>query len=320
MTSLREIEIVPVTEEQAIEVYTGKGMEVFLDSIEAEVAKFPREIETEKQRKAVKSNAYRIARLKTTVDDFGKDLVADAKAKVKVVDKQRKIVRDFLDDLKDNYKSPLDELEAKELAEAEAEREKERDRILKEAEEALEKQKKAEAELAEMKKVLQDKEDAEQAKLNEERNAIEQEERENQIKEEATARAEHLAQQAVDKAQQDARDAEERERQAVVKAEEDKKKAVADALEDQEKKAQLTFENGSKISFTKSQSGGSKFVGANESILHQDETEEQAEAHYKIINNEVLDDLIALGFPVSAGKDLIKAIVTGKIRHVELNY
>lgn len=301
MSSLREIEIVSVTKEEAIEVYTGKGMEAFLDTISAKVAKFPTDISTDKQRKIVKSNAYRIARLKTTVDNFGKDLVADAKAKVKVVDKQRKIVRDFLEYLQHNYKAELDEAEARELEEVEKEKQKKIDLALEEIKVEREAKEKAEAELAEMKKLIQEKEEAEALEARNKKAEEVRIEREKEIAREAKEKAEKEARDAIIKAKRDLIEAEVEARHISLKAEEDKKKAVADALAEHKAKEEADEK-------------------LKKKAIAIEEESKKTETYYKKVNNEVLADLESTGMRKDIAKSLIKSIVTGKIRHVALNY
>lgn len=71
-------------------------------------------------RKKIASIAYSVAQAKTAIDGTGKDLVADAKAKIKIVDNNRKDVRDQLDDLKDTIRRPVTEYEEAEKAKVEA--------------------------------------------------------------------------------------------------------------------------------------------------------------------------------------------------------
>ena len=56
--------------------------------------------ETEKGRKHFASVAYKVARSKTYIDDLGKNLVADAKKQISLVDAERKSIKDQLDLLK----------------------------------------------------------------------------------------------------------------------------------------------------------------------------------------------------------------------------
>jgi hypothetical protein len=50
-----------------------------------------------KERDALKSYAYNLARTKTTVDNYGKELVSGIKAQAAVIDADRKFWRDNMD-------------------------------------------------------------------------------------------------------------------------------------------------------------------------------------------------------------------------------
>ena len=63
-------------------------------------------------RDEIKSLAYKIARSKTTLDNIGKEHVAEIKAKAKAIDNLRAEMRDDLDALKHEIRAPLDEWEA----------------------------------------------------------------------------------------------------------------------------------------------------------------------------------------------------------------
>ena len=73
----------------------------------AEVRAEVYDITTEDGRERIKSVAYKIARSKTTLDEIGKEHVADIKAKSAAIDKERKTIRDRLDALKEEVRGPL---------------------------------------------------------------------------------------------------------------------------------------------------------------------------------------------------------------------
>lgn len=113
--------IVPVEERisvltvtTAASLFVANGMDPILQAIHDECAKHKPDISTEKGRKAIASLAYKVARSKTKLDELGKDLVADKKAEIAIVDAERKRVRENLDALKDEVRRPLDEFEERE--------------------------------------------------------------------------------------------------------------------------------------------------------------------------------------------------------------
>lgn len=90
------------------------GLGAILDKVAAEVRSTVIDVSTESGRKAARSLAYKVARSKTALDDMGKDLVADWKAKSAKVDAERKAIRDGLDVLKAEVMKPVEEWEESE--------------------------------------------------------------------------------------------------------------------------------------------------------------------------------------------------------------
>ena len=91
----------------------------------AQAAELSGDINIKKNRTALSSLARTVASAKVSIDDTGKSLVEDAKAKIKIVDNNRKNVRDSLDALRDEIRKPVTEWEeAKKAEEAALEAEK----------------------------------------------------------------------------------------------------------------------------------------------------------------------------------------------------
>jgi len=103
--------LVSVEKINALEVFTDKGMTPVLEEIRNKVALLEPDITTAKGRSEIKSMANKIARSKTLLDEVGKTLVAEWKAKAKIVDDSRKKMRDELDTLKEVTRAPLTEWE-----------------------------------------------------------------------------------------------------------------------------------------------------------------------------------------------------------------
>lgn len=74
------------------------------------------DISTVKGRAAIRSLAYKIARTKTAMDEHGKNLVADWKAKADAIDAERRRVRKELDALGEEVRKPLTDWEEAEKA------------------------------------------------------------------------------------------------------------------------------------------------------------------------------------------------------------
>lgn len=103
--------LISIEKINALEVFTDKGVEPILEEISKKVALLQPDVSTSKGRNEIKSMASKIARSKTLLDGVGKELVAEWKAKTKVVDASRKKMRDHLDGLKETTRAPLTEWE-----------------------------------------------------------------------------------------------------------------------------------------------------------------------------------------------------------------
>jgi hypothetical protein len=101
------------------QVFAPGGINTLLGKLETEVraqAKTLADISKPKNRKAIASLAYKVARSKTALDDMGKDLAAEWKRLAGLVDADRRDLRDRLDALKAEVSAPLERYEAEEAA------------------------------------------------------------------------------------------------------------------------------------------------------------------------------------------------------------
>ncbi|MGA7808081.1 hypothetical protein, partial [Bradyrhizobium sp.] len=95
----------------------GSGqVETILSAIEKDVRAEAFEVATHGGRERIKSIAYKIARSKTTLDELGKEHVAEIKKQSAAIDAERRVIRDRLDALKDEVRGPLTAWEAAEAA------------------------------------------------------------------------------------------------------------------------------------------------------------------------------------------------------------
>jgi len=105
------------TELEAIEkmvpakLFKAKAIGTLLKAIEIEATAQVPDVDTPAGRDAIKSLAYKVARSKTTIDDIGKNFVAEQKAAIATIDGVRKVARDFLDILKVTVRQPLTDWE-----------------------------------------------------------------------------------------------------------------------------------------------------------------------------------------------------------------
>lgn len=97
------------------EIYGAANMEKVLGAIETEARSQKFDMTSNSGRKEIASVAYKIAQSKVFIDECGKKLGEDAKAKLDVINAERKKARDFLDGLKCEVRKPLDDWENTEL-------------------------------------------------------------------------------------------------------------------------------------------------------------------------------------------------------------
>ena len=95
----------------AVTLFAGEELDPLLQKIAAEARSFVPDTSTKKGRDAIASLAHKVAKSKTALDDIGKNLTVDWKARAKIVDVERKKLRDFLDALKAEVRKPLTEFE-----------------------------------------------------------------------------------------------------------------------------------------------------------------------------------------------------------------
>lgn len=120
MNAVTKIEASPshiatVVEQTPVVVLTDKEQrEAFYEHIQREVDAFEADTSTEKGRKAIKSLAYKITRTKTAIDDAGKQLNEEARARINAVDAERRVVKEKLTALANEVRRPLTEWEAAE--------------------------------------------------------------------------------------------------------------------------------------------------------------------------------------------------------------
>lgn len=111
MTTATELAELPPPE-SALEVYSKpKGLDPWLEKIRAEVTGHVPDLKTKKGRDAIASLAFKVRRVKTALDNIGKDQVDLLKEIPKKIDAERKRMRDTLDALADEVRQPLTQWE-----------------------------------------------------------------------------------------------------------------------------------------------------------------------------------------------------------------
>lgn len=108
-------EIIALVEANPVMVLTdAKRFSEFYEEMRRETDALDANVATEKGRKAIASMAYKVARTKTAIDDAGKKLNEEARARINAIDESRREIRKQLDELKDEVRQPLTEWEAAE--------------------------------------------------------------------------------------------------------------------------------------------------------------------------------------------------------------
>lgn len=90
----------------------------FYEEVAREVRSHVPDLTTPSGRKAIASLAFKVTKTKTAIDDARKTLTEEARAQIKKVDEQGKLIRDRLDALRDEARKPLTDWEAAEEARA----------------------------------------------------------------------------------------------------------------------------------------------------------------------------------------------------------
>ena len=99
-----------------IELFQPKIISGIVKVITSHVTEFEPDTTTAKGRKEIASFASKVSKSKTFLDGIGKELVGGWKAKAKVIDAERKTMRDALDDLKVTARKPLTDWEEEQAA------------------------------------------------------------------------------------------------------------------------------------------------------------------------------------------------------------
>lgn len=314
------------------------GTHELYERIAQEVRSHVPDVSTKKGRDAIGSLALKISKSKTLIEKCGKELVAEQKAQIKVIDDDRiSIVKKF-DLLRDEILAPRDAWEKAE-----------EDRVAKHEESILsinfyktaviadkdsvwlrgvirnveeividssfeefeEQAKIAKYETLEFLRTTlaaREKYEAEQAELERLRQAEilrQQQEREAQIAreaaEKATREAEEKARFEAERVQREKAEAEQRE--ARLKAEKEAAELRAQHAAEAERK-RIEAEQAAKL----------------EAELQAEEARQANQAHRKKICNEALKGLLALGIDEAKSKEILQAINKGLVPHVSIKF
>ncbi len=338
-----------VVEQNIIVAAFGKenGIQELFNRMAEQARSIVPDVSTKKGRDAIASQAYKVSKSKTAVDNHGKDLVAGIKAQAAVIDRDRKAWRDQCDALRDEIRKPLDEWEKAEedriqsiknqisnfdagrvdtfstseliqtiISEVEATAIDESF-----AEFANEAAIKKDAALSSYKKSLEIalKREAEQAELERLRKSEQerlQREHEERIAHEA---AERVRLEAERKAKEEAERVEREKQEAIAKAEREKAEAEQREarLKAEKEAAELRAQHAAEAERKRIEA---EQAAKLEAERQAEEARQANQAHRKKICNEALKGLLALGIDEAKSKEILQAINKGLVPHVSIKF
>jgi len=311
-----KFELSVIEKADAVQVFTGGGVDPILAAITNEVRSFVPDTSTVSGRKDIASIAYKVAQSKVLLDKAGKGLVEDWKTQAKKVDEVRKRIRDDLDELKDEARKPLTDWEEAENA--------------REAAEALAKEiSEAETEAYQYNALFDrereiERKEAKQANIEEEKRQREETER---LEREREEREQRIALEAEERARKEEQEKAQRERDEFAKKEQAAKEAAERAERDRvaaEQRAIIEREMAVKEAERKAQEESDR---RERTRLAKEKEEREAEErrqankrHRAKVWNESVDSLCNCGVDAKTAQLLLQDIDAGKVKNVSINY
>lgn len=317
-------DLVVIEKANALTVFkSADQIEEILQKVEREVMSFVPDVTTVKGRKEIASLAYRVSQTKSYLDGLGKDLVAELKEVPKLIDANRKTVRDRLDALRDKARQPYTEWEA----------EQERIKAEEEARVAAEKlaaQIESDHEIAMLLNEKFDRDAAEAKAEAERQRAAHEEEIRRQAAEQARIEAEHAAQRereaaakreadlqaAKEKAEADAKAAQDRAEREAREALERAERQAQEARERAEREKQAAIEAEQR----KAREAEAARMAEEKRIKDEEAARAADVAHRKVVNNKALADLVAVGLTEEQARTAITAIAKGEVTAIRITY
>lgn len=298
-------------------------IEEILQKVEREVMSFVPDVSTVKGRKEIASLAYRVSQTKSYLDGLGKDLVAELKEVPKLIDANRKTVRDRLDALRDKARQPYTEWEAeqeriKAEEEARVAAEKLAAQIESDHEIALLLNDKFDRDAAEAKAEAERQREAHEAEIR--RQAAEQArieaEQAAQRERDAAAKREADLQAAKEKAEADAKAAQERAEREAREAQERAERKDQEARERAEREKQAAIEAEQR----KAREAEAARLAEEKRLADEAAARAADVAHRKSVNNKALADLVAVGLTEEQARTVITAIAKGEVTAIRITY
>lgn len=357
-TETAQTQLVVIEPTTAVALFTeGQGVAELLADIRQKATSLVPDITTAKGRKEIASVAYAVAKTKTYLEGFGKELAGKYKEIPKRIDANRKQIRDTLDALNDEVRAPLTQYEEAEAARVAALqsrlarlnelgsstsieiaasdlqamlREVVDESVLDDSWQELLPQATVARELAAKRLgealAARQKYEAEQAEL--------EQLRQKQAEQDRIDRERLIAQQAAEQARREEEDRQRLEREAAQHRELEAQRQAQAAREREEQArrdaeaAELARQQAEANASRQAEEAAARAAEQERQRIEQEQARKQQEderraadmEHRRTINNAILMDLMGLGIEEGKAINLIKHIASNKIDHLTINY
>jgi len=325
------MQLIPIENVNAIELFKSeKTLAELLGEIKKTATDFKPDTSTEKGRKEIASQAYKVSQSKTVIDAAGKDLTAEWLRQKQEVDAGRKTARDFCDNWRDEIRQPLTELETEEKERAAAAAFKaevaadeleahDRNDLFDREQKVLA----AEAAIAakeEATRIAQEQQDAEDR-----RTATEK-----RLKAEADERAKREAEESIERERQKVIEAERVAREQAEQAERDRIAAEAERKAEQERARLAEIEAAKQserdrlqaIKDTEDRIERERIESERLAGIERQKEERKAnqKRHVSKVNKSVVDSLIANGIAKSVANRVVELVACEAIDNIRIEY
>ncbi|MFM5241331.1 coiled-coil domain-containing protein [Aeromonas rivipollensis] len=352
-----QAQLVVIEPTTAVALFTeGQGVAELLADIRQKATSLVPDITTAKGRKEVASVAYAVAKTKTYLEGFGKELAGKYKEIPKRIDANRKQIRDTLDALNNEVRAPLTQYEEAEAARVAALQDRlimlkdlgdsgaheftaaDLQTMLQEVEQTalddtwqeLLPQATIAKELAAKRLaealVTSQKYEAEQAELEQLRQKQAEQERidrERQIAEQAAeqARFQEENRQRLEREAAQHREQEAQRQAQAAREREEQARRDAEAAELARQQAEANAARQAEEAATRAAKQERQRIEHEQRLKDEEDARRMADrAHRGRINNAILMDLMGLGIEEEKAINLIKHIASNKIDHLAINY
>jgi len=341
MNAHQEVDVIAIVQENPAAVFTDKNVTfgAVAEALEKREADAKVDLGSDKGRKAIGSRAFAVTKIKTAIDNAGKDLNEAKRKEIDQVDAVRRDVRSRLDALRDRIRKPLTDWEAQEQAridshKATIQRLTELGHVSMEAtaadiEARLSEVKAIDVSAGEMQEFAELAAGKKEASIGYLTSALERVRREEQDRIELERlRTEAAEREARDAAEREAREAKEREAEAARQqalAEEQRKREIAEAearaAERATREAEEKAEQARQDLIRQQQEADKRRAEAEARQREEDEARARDKAHRGRVNSAAAAALVdACNVDEPTAKAIVSAIYAGSIPAVSIKY